>query len=357
MTTIKAQSYSIVISSTITDEINSFFEKNKGKFSKLFILLDENSMTHCYPQLVANIEAFENAEIIEIESGEENKNIEICAQLWATLEDLGADRQSLLINIGGGVIGDMGGFVASTFKRGIDFINIPTTLLAQVDASVGGKLGVDLNSIKNLVGVFNNPLAVFINTDFILTQDRKQLLSGFAEIIKHALITNETYWNKVKSADNVEFTEMNTIIEESVHIKNTIVLADPLEKNIRKSLNFGHTIGHAIESFFLETGSPILHGQAIAAGMIIETWLSTKVTGLPDESLKDITDFISSIYEPLPIEESNVERIIEFMQHDKKNRNGQINFSLLSAIGKCEINQTASSELIKDGINHYKSTL
>ncbi|MGB3948986.1 MAG: 3-dehydroquinate synthase family protein, partial [Bacteroidia bacterium] len=246
MTAIKAKSYSIFISSAITNEINSFFEKNKGKFSKLFILLDENSMTHCYPQLVANIEAFEDAEIIEIESGEENKNIEICTQLWATLEDLGADRQSLLINIGGGVIGDMGGFVASTFKRGIDFINIPTTLLAQVDASVGGKLGVDLNSIKNLVGVFNNPLAVFINTDFIRTQDRKQLLSGFAEIIKHALITNETYWNKVKSADTVEFTEMDTIIEKSVLIKNTIVLADPLEKNIRKSLNFGHTIGHAI---------------------------------------------------------------------------------------------------------------
>jgi 3-dehydroquinate synthase len=355
MTTVKADSYTIFISANSADEINSFFEKRKGEYTKLFILLDENSMAHCYPQLVANVPVFEDAEIIEIESGEENKNIEICAQLWATLEELGADRQSLLINIGGGVIGDMGGFIASTYKRGISFVNIPTTLLAQVDASVGGKVGVDLNHFKNLIGVFNNPLAVFINTDFIQTQDRKQLLSGFAEIIKHALITDEVYWNTVKKADVVEFSEMEKIIEESVNIKNKVVLADPREKNIRKSLNFGHTVGHSIESLFLESGSPILHGEAIAAGMIVETWLSTKITSLSDESLNDITAFIASIYEPLPIEESHFERILAFMLHDKKNRKGQINFSLLSSIGKCEINQTASVDLIKEGLSYYRS--
>lgn len=355
MAKVQASDYTVFISNSITEDINAFFEAHQDSFSKLFILVDENSLKHCYPQLVTDIPVFEDAEIIEIESGEENKTIEVCAQLWETLAELGADRKSLLINLGGGVIGDMGGFIASTFKRGIPFVNIPTTLLAQVDASVGGKVGVDLNHLKNMVGVFSDPKAVFVNPDFLNTLDKKQLLSGFAEIIKHSLIADATYWQKIKKADVQNLKKPDTLIERSIHIKNEIVKADPYEKNIRKTLNFGHTIGHAIESYFLEQHpqQAILHGQAIAIGMICEAWLSNKITGLPEEALKEITGFISTTYPAIKIEKNAVEHIIKFMFHDKKNVNGEINFSLLSAIGKCEINQTASVEMIKEALNYY----
>ncbi len=353
MMEIKARNYPVFISRNISDEINRYF--NAKFFSKLIVLADENSLTYCYPQLVAAIPAFEDAEIIEIESGEQNKNIEICSQLWATLDELGVDRQSLLINLGGGVIGDMGGFVASTFKRGISFINIPTTLLSQVDASIGGKVGIDLSNVKNLVGVFNNPEAVFIDTNFLKTLDNRQLLSGFAEMIKHALIADTSHWQKINKADIKTFADFDSLIIASIDIKNRIVQDDPVEKNIRKALNFGHTIGHAIESYFLEQDNkqPLLHGEAIAAGMICETYLSGQITGLPGYSLKEITAFISSIYPAIPISKSDFERLTELMFHDKKNVNKQLNFSLLSAIGKCEINQTASLDLVKEALIYY----
>lgn len=351
MAKIKASGYTVVVSKNIVTEINTFL--NNRSFSRLFILVDENSLKHCYPQLVTEIPAFEDAEIIEIESGEENKSLEVCAQLWSTLDELGADRQALFINLGGGVIGDMGGFIASTFKRGIEFINIPTTLLAQVDASVGGKAGVDLNHLKNLIGVFNNPQAVFVNPDFPATLDSRQLLSGFAEIIKHGLIADAAYWQKIRKTKVSSYEKVATLIETSIRIKNKIVLEDPYEQNIRKALNFGHTIGHAVESHFLESGQLLLHGEAIAVGMIAEAWLSYKITGLPDASLNDITYYISTLYSSVILEKTDVEHIVELMFHDKKNSNGQLNFSLLSAIGKCEIDQTASTDLVKEALNYY----
>lgn len=354
---IKTNNYSVYITEDVTKYINRFLKLRKNQFSKLFILVDENSLKYCYPQLVAEIPAFEDAEIIEIESGEENKNIEVCAQLWDTLDELGADRQALFINLGGGVIGDMGGFIASTFKRGIAFINIPTTLLAQVDASVGGKVGIDLNHLKNLIGVFNTPQAVFVNPDFLATLDSRQLLSGFAEVIKHGLIADAGYWQKIKKTNVTSSEKMVKLIETSIRIKNKIVQDDPFEKNIRKTLNFGHTIGHAIESHFLSSEQPLLHGEAITIGMICETWLSNKITSLPDESLSEITHFISSIYTKISLEESDVEHVVELMFHDKKNVNGQLNFSLLSAIGKCEINKTASTDLVKEALNYYIKTV
>ena len=207
MTEIRSNTYSVFISNDISKEINRFLKANKSKYSKLFILVDENSLKFCYPQLVEKIEAFGDAEIIEIDSGEQSKTLEVCIQIWNALSEYGADRKSLFVNIGGGVIGDMGGFIASTFKRGIDFINIPTTLLSQVDASIGGKVGVDLNHLKNEIGVFNNPAAVFINSNFLNTLDKRQILSGFAEIIKHALIADYNYWKKVMNAD---FADLNS---------------------------------------------------------------------------------------------------------------------------------------------------
>ncbi|MFY9308341.1 MAG: 3-dehydroquinate synthase [Bacteroidia bacterium] len=357
MAKIKTSDYTIAVSKDIASEINTFIETRRERFSRLFILVDENSLKCCYPQLVAEIPAFEDAEIIEIESGEENKNIEVCAQLWVTLDELGADRQALFVNLGGGVIGDMGGFVASTFKRGIAFINIPTTLLAQVDASVGGKVGIDLNHVKNLVGVFNNPKAVFVNPDFIATLDNRQLLSGFAEVIKHGLIADPGYWQKIKKTNTSSPESISKLIETSIRIKNKIVSEDPFEKSIRKALNFGHTVGHAIESHFLESGQPLLHGEAIAIGMVCEAWLSNKITGLPDESLREITTYISSLYPYHVIEKPAVEHITELMFHDKKNTNGKLNFSLLSEIGKCEINQTASIDLVKKALDYYINTV
>lgn len=355
MAEIKSKNYSIFISNDITKEINRFFKLSKTKYSKLFILVDENSLKHCYPQLVEKIEPFESAEIIEIDSGEESKTIEVCTQIWTALSEYGADRKSLFVNIGGGVIGDMGGFIASTFKRGIDFINIPTTLLSQVDASVGGKVGIDLNHLKNEIGVFNNPKAVFINSSFLNTLDKRQLLSGFAEIIKHGLIAEKSYWNIIKKADFSNLNTFDNLIETSVQIKNNIVSIDPTEQGMRKTLNFGHTIGHALETFSLEQSNKkhLLHGEAIAIGMICEAYLSHKICKLKKNELEEITSFIIANYKTVKIEEMDKHRLIELMKHDKKNDKGDINFSLLSEIGKCEINKTATADMIIDSLKYY----
>lgn len=356
---IKSADYSVFISRNITKEINSFFQQSQVKYSKLFILIDENSFKDCYPQLVEHVPAFKDAELIEIESGEVNKNIDVCLQIWSTLSELGADRKSLFVNLGGGVIGDMGGFIASTFKRGIDFINIPTTLLAQVDASVGGKVGIDLNHLKNEIGVFNNPKAVFVNSSFLNTLDKRQLLSGFAEIIKHALIADATYWKKVVDVNLKDLDALDKLIETSVKIKNKVVIQDPQEYGLRKTLNFGHTIGHAIETCSLEETDieSLLHGEAIAIGMICETYLSYKLCGLPKEQLKEITDFILEKYTSLSIDHMDQQHLIELMGHDKKNEKGHINFSLLSTIGTCEINKTAHPDMIIEALTYYSEQL
>lgn len=356
---IKSADYSVFISSDITKEINAFFKSNPTRYSKLFILVDENSFRNCYPQLVEQVNLFKDAELIEIESGEENKNLDVCMQIWSTLSELGADRKSLFINLGGGVIGDMGGFIASTFKRGIDFINIPTTLLAQVDASVGGKVGIDLNHLKNEIGVFNNPKAVFVNSHFLNTLDKRQLLSGFAEIIKHALIADAAYWKQVINVNLKDMKALDQLIETSVRIKNKVVMQDPHEYGIRKSLNFGHTIGHAIETYSLEETEQeaLLHGEAIAIGMICEAYLSHRLCGLSKEQLKEITDFIMNKYPALTIEDMDQQHLIELMGHDKKNEKGLINFALLSAIGTCEINKTAHPDQILEALSYYSEQL
>ena len=356
MTEIKALNYSVIVSNDISKEINRFLKANANRFSKLFILVDENTLKYCYPQMAEHINAFKDAEIIEIESGEESKNLEVCTQIWATLSDYGADRQALLINLGGGVIGDMGGFIASVFKRGIEFINIPTTLLSQVDASIGGKVGIDLNHLKNELGLFSDPLAVFVDSAFLRTLDKRQLLSGFAEMIKHGLIADADYWKKIKKYDFSDPGKLESLIKTSIQIKNKIVSIDPFEKNIRKVLNFGHTIGHAIESYFLEqkkSQETLLHGEAIAVGMICETFLSHKILKLSDDSLEEITNFIISIYKPVNLAEKDYSSLVELMFHDKKNAKGQLNFSLISAIGKCEINQTAKISLVKESLKYY----
>ena len=268
------------------------------------------------------------------------------------LIDFGADRNALLINLGGGVITDMGGFVASTYKRGIDFVHIPTTLLSQVDASVGGKTGVDIDGIKNIIGTFTQPKAVFVVADFLETLPQRQLLSGLAEMLKHGLICDAAYWDQLKTSDlNIPTAEL---IYRSVAIKNQVVMEDPNEKGIRKSLNFGHTIGHAVETYsLLNDEDHLSHGEAIVIGMICEAWLSNKKTGLSDAELTEITNVLGTLYPKYNIVDGSYDTLTELMQKDKKNQSGKINCTLLTRIGQYHIDNICTETELCDSLRYY----
>jgi len=328
---IRANNYPIVIGE------NSLTEFNFPDYSQIAILVDENTRELCLPILIKQVPSLKTAIVIEIKSGEENKNIGTCSFIWEALTNNNFDRNSLLINLGGGVIGDMGGFASSTYKRGISFVHIPTTLLAMVDASVGGKLGIDFNGLKNQIGLFNNPKAVLINPVLLETLPENQLKSGFAEIVKHALISDKSLWKKLTSTP-FESLDWETIIETSVQIKNTIILADPLEHGERKKLNFGHTFGHAIESYYLEKDTPILHGEAVFMGMILET----EISNLSDIDKNEIKNYILSNFAlPYTPKKNNLHK---FLLNDKKNKDSKINFSLLKSIGDCSIDNMFSED-------------
>jgi 3-dehydroquinate synthase len=305
---------------------------------------------HCYPLLQS---AFPGHVLIEIKSGEEQKNLESCKHIWNELTLNAFDRKSLFINIGGGVIGDMGGFCAATYKRGIEFINIPTTLLAQVDASIGGKLGIDFHNFKNHIGVFQNPLKVFLDPGFFSTLDPAELRSGFAEIIKHCLIRDKNKFSEIIQKPYKEL-EWFSLIRHSVDIKNKVVTEDPSEKGLRKILNFGHTVGHAIESFFLKNpGKKLLHGEAIAIGMICESFLSTKKLALNESDLELITDYILRIYNSVAIPTDEIDEIAGLTKQDKKNEGDKINCSLLNNIGNCTYNIEIDHQDIKTSIEYF----
>lgn len=327
---------------------------NQNKYSKIFVFADTNTAALCIPVFREFLDELEDFDIIETDPGEENKNIDFCIGIWKTLLDFGADRKCLLINLGGGVITDMGGFVASTYKRGVDFINIPTTLLAQVDASVGGKTGIDIDNVKNMVGTFSLPKAVFIEHTFLTTLSKRELLSGFAEMIKHGLIADKAYYQDLKNSDYQTIEAL--AIHRSVQIKNQVVTEDPLEKGLRKILNFGHTIGHAVETYSLtHDKKPLTHGEAIAIGMVCEAFLSAKYCNLTEEELKDISDYINKIYSKYSIKEKSFKTLLALMQSDKKNEDGQIMFSLLDEIGKCTFNCRVTTNDILSSLNYYNS--
>ena len=311
---------------------NSLSQLAISSYSKVAILVDENTKRDCLNKLPN----FENSIVIEIQSGEENKNISTCNFIWEQLSKNNFDRNALLINLGGGVIGDIGGFCASTYKRSIDFVQIPTTLLAMVDASVGGKLGIDFDGLKNQVGLFVNPKIVIINPEFLKTLDKNQLVFGFSEVVKHALIADKEFWNTILETP-FDKLNWNYIIEKSVQIKNNIVLNDPREKGERKKLNFGHTFGHAIESYYLQKGTPVFHGQAIALGMLLES----KMSDLTEIEKGEITEFILSNF-TLPYNPAK-NKLIQFLLNDKKNKVRKINFSLLEGIGNCSIDNLFSA--------------
>ncbi|NMM49395.1 3-dehydroquinate synthase [Marinigracilibium pacificum] len=339
----------ILFEADITNIIDNFISNNK--VSKVFILVDENTEKHCLPLLKLNTPY----QLIQIKSGESNKTLDTCVTIWDSLTKANADRKALLLNLGGGVIGDMGGFCASTYKRGIKFMNIPTTLLSQVDASIGGKLGIDFKGLKNHIGLFQNPDMVIINNQFLDTLPERQLLSGFAEVVKHALISNREWWEMLKNTNPHNIDNWNEITRTAVGIKGEVVNADPTEKGLRKILNFGHTIGHAIESWFLEKhgDDSCLHGEAIAAGMIAEAFLSIKHTNLSENEFEEINDYILSHFPLISIPEDAVDEIAKNCLHDKKNNSDKISFVLLHGIGKSTYDHEIELNEIKIAIEKY----
>ncbi|MBS0000600.1 MAG: 3-dehydroquinate synthase [Cyclobacteriaceae bacterium] len=340
----------VVITNDIRHILGQYLQEHS--FSGIAVLVDENTRQHCLPHIN---ELLENAVVIEIPSGEVNKNLDTCKLIWQLLTEACFDRQGLLINLGGGVIGDMGGFCAATFKRGISFINIPTTLLAQVDASIGGKLGIDFSGYKNHIGVFSTPDHVMSDPVFLDTLPEKELRSGFAEVIKHALISDAEYWPGIAQH---EFSAQDwpSHIQHSIKIKKQIVAGDPTEKGLRKILNFGHTLGHAIESYFLtHPGNHLLHGEAVAAGMIMESYLSADKLGIPGNEVSEIENFIISVFDKIPISEKDLEPLIDLSIQDKKNEKGIINFSLLKRIGQATYNIPVSRLEMKEALRRYMS--
>ena len=355
MQSIQANSYPIHFNEKGNQALN--FHLKENKYSNLFIIVDSNTNEFCLPHFLPYLETDLAIEIIEFDAGEENKNIETCVQIWKVLTELGADRKSLIINLGGGVVTDLGGFVASTFKRGIDFIHVPTTLLSMVDASVGGKNGVDLGNLKNQIGVINVPKMVLIDTQYLGTVPQNEMRSGLAEMLKHGLIYDKEYWKQFLNLKALDFADFDMLIYRSVEIKNEIVIQDPTEKNIRKALNFGHTLGHAIESYFLENENKttLLHGEAIAVGMQLESFISMDKKLITEEEYWEIKTCIKSIYDDIIFEENDIEPILELLIHDKKNEYGNIQFALIDGIGKIKINQSVENELILRAFLDYKS--
>jgi len=324
-------------------------------YDGLFLLTDDNTQNYCLP-LIQSLPEIQPAKKLSIPAGEESKSIESLSKVWKFLSDNGANRKSLLINLGGGMLTDLGGFAAATFKRGIRFVNIPTTLLGAVDAAVGGKTGVNFSGLKNEVGAFAPAIAVPIDSNFFKTLDTKQLLSGYAEMLKHSLLRLEDSLNELLNFDlnEVNYNLLNKLLFESVLIKERIVEEDPTEQGIRKALNLGHTFGHAFESFALETKRPIQHGYAVAWGLVCELYLSFIQLGFDKNVLMKIAYFIKEHYGVFTFDCNDYQHINELMQHDKKNDAGAINFTLLKAVGDIQINQTAGRKEIDEVLDFYR---
>jgi 3-dehydroquinate synthase len=353
MQPIEANGYSIYFNESGYEAIQQII--NENNYSSIFILVDENTNVLCLPKFISLLATEIRIEIIEIEAGEEMKNITSCIEIWSILSDLGADRKSVLINLGGGVLSDLGGFIASTFKRGIDFINVPTTLLGMVDASIGGKNGVDLGNLKNQIGVISIPKMVLLDVEFLESLPQVQMRSGLAEMLKHGLIYDKKYWNQFINLKELNFDDLEMLIYRSVEIKNEIVLQDPTENGIRKALNFGHTLGHAIESHFLDTPTPLLHGEAVAIGMILESYISKEQNMLTEMEYFEIKNTVQGLFGKHSISTKDIQNIIRLLIHDKKNEYGKIQFALIKRIGEIIINQEASNELIMSSFYDYES--
>ncbi len=325
----------------------------ENSYSQVIILVDENTEKLCLPILDKYLF---NTKIIKIKSGEQQKTLEIAQYIWNELMRFNTSKNSVLLNLGGGVIGDIGGFCAATFKRGLDFINIPTTLLAMIDASIGGKTGIDFNGVKNTIGIITDPKAIYIYPDFLNSLPKEEMINGFAEVIKHALIVDLDLWEKLKKVDVFESQKLNSIINDNIKIKIKIVAKDPFEQNERKLLNFGHTIGHAIESYSLKHDQkPLKHGEAIAIGMICEAFLSREMIDLSNKELRSLSEYILRFFPKYSFKSILSPDLIGFMYHDKKNIGEEINFTLLKRIGKGSVNHVCTEHQIARALNYYDS--
>lgn len=355
MNEIQAENYSIFFSENGFEKLNQILVTNG--YSKIFILTDSNTTEYCLPYFLQRLETNLLFEIIEIEDGETNKTIETCFEVWSVLSEYEADRKALFISLGGGVVTDLGGFVAATYKRGIDFVSIPTTLLAMVDASVGGKTGVDLGGLKNQIGLFANPQMVLVDVNFLETLPGNEMRSGLAEMYKHGLIADISYWNQLKDLSNFTTNDLELLIYHSITIKNNIVLEDPKEKNIRKKLNFGHTLGHAIESYHLNNDEipTLLHGEAVAIGMILESNLSKQKGYISDIFYNEIVSILNDVFPKIQLSEKDIEECLRLLVHDKKNESGCVNFTLIKENGEALINQEVSTEMIINAFAEYLS--
>ena len=319
-----------------------------------FILTDETTLALCWP-VIQNYPCVKDAKTITIKAGDTHKDLESISHVWSELQRMGATRHSLLINLGGGMVTDLGGFAASTFKRGISFINIPTTLLSMVDASVGGKTGINFGGLKNEIGVFNNANCVILDTTFLQTLDEENILSGYAEMLKHGLISTEAHWAELMNfnIESPDLKELGDLVAKSVQVKERIVTEDPTEKGIRKALNLGHTVGHAFESLAMQR-KPVLHGYAVAWGLVCELYLSVAKTGFPVDKMRQMARYIFEHYGRMPITCDDYPTLLELMTHDKKNTGSNINFTLLGGIGDIRINQTATKEEIEEALDFYR---
>lgn len=334
-------------------QLNLFIQESKP--SKIIILVDENTHEFCLPVVLGNLETEIPFEIIEIEAGEDLKTIETATQLWEILAEFEADRKSLMINLGGGVITDLGGFVASTYKRGIRFINIPTTLLGMCDASIGGKTGIDHHFLKNIIGTFAEPEHIFVFRDFLKTLPFSELRSGFAEMLKHGLIADQKHWNDLISIKQLDPEGVFPFIETSMKIKEGIVAKDFKEQHLRKTLNFGHTIGHAIESLFLQTATAIPHGEAVALGMICESRLAFLSNLINESVAEQIIHNIRKFYPYISISQFSDDQILSLMMNDKKNSGRKINFSLLNNIGEGNFDWEVAESNIISALHYYRN--
>lgn len=343
----------VVISGNLErDLVNAISE---CEHDRIFVLTDETTQQLCWPK-IKNFKALKNSTPIIIKATDTHKNLDTLSQVWQTLSNGGATRHSLMINLGGGMVTDLGGFAASTFKRGIDFINIPTTLLAMVDASVGGKTGINFGGLKNEIGVFSDSRFVIINTQFLDTLDHDNICSGYAEMLKHGLISDERTCAELVTfdLDTPDLSQLQRMVAESIKVKERIVEADPHEHGIRKALNLGHTMGHAFESFAMRRGTPILHGYAVAYGLISELYMSARKTAFPTDRMHQTVRFIRENYGTINITCDDYPTLIELMHHDKKNTSGIINFTLLGNVGDIRINQTANEEEIKEALDFFR---
>ena len=343
----------VIISNDVKRELSDILAKYD--YDKLALICDTNSRDCCYHNFIGTLKEFEGAGVAAIDAGDENKNLQSLTSIWEKLGSYGMTRNSLIVNLGGGMVTDLGGFAASTFKRGVRFINIPTTLLSMVDASVGGKTGINFNGLKNEIGVFSDADYVILDTVFLKTLDSDNICSGYAEMLKHGLISNEEMWRELIAFDILQpdLDQLRRMVADSVQVKERIVAEDPHEHGIRKALNVGHTVGHAFESFALKR-KPVLHGYAVAYGIVCELYLSARKMGFPTDKLHATVRYIKDHYGKMQITCDDYPELLELMTHDKKNTAGTINFTLLADIGDIRINQTATKDEILEALDFYR---